>query len=183
MTDSSGLCPPGGDCETQARHFCPKVNSQDARAGGTDEGAHCHVDIGRAALVAVEAFPIRGQASHFPEHLQMSLLLLSLRARRHGRKQQDGITGGEVFVKGPGTGRVPSGQTCSVRRRWPGRHLAERSSRETGRLTNYFFCGEKVTHRAASQAQAPSVGLEWCLVLWWKSTLLTGNISEITVEK
>lgn len=59
-------------------------SSQDPRAGGTDEGAHCHVDIGRAALVAVEAFPIRGQASHLPEHLQMSLLLLSLRIRRHG---------------------------------------------------------------------------------------------------
>lgn len=68
-------------------------SSQYPGAGGTDEGAHCHVDIGRAALVAVEAFPIRGQASHFPEHLQMSLLLLSLRTRRHGRKQQSRITG------------------------------------------------------------------------------------------
>lgn len=64
----------------------PKGHSQDPGAGGTDEGAHCHVDIGRAALVAVEAFPIRGQASHFPEHLQMSLLLLTLRTRRHDRK-------------------------------------------------------------------------------------------------
>lgn len=60
-----------------------KRNSQDPRTGGTDEGTHCHVDIGRAALVAVEAFPIRGKASHFPEHLQMSLLLLSLRTRCH----------------------------------------------------------------------------------------------------
>lgn len=72
-------------------------SSQDAGAGGTNEGAHCHVDIGRAALVAVEAFPIRGKASHFPEHLQMGLLLLSLGTRRHDGEQRDGITGGEVW--------------------------------------------------------------------------------------
>lgn len=70
-----------------------KINLQDSGAGGADERAHCHVHIGRAALVAIEAFPIGGQASHFPEHLQMSLLLLSLRTRRHGRKQRAANSG------------------------------------------------------------------------------------------
>lgn len=105
MTDSGALPLPGGRCKPQRRRYGRKgKNSQDPRAGGADEGAHCHVDIGRAALVAVEAFPIRGQASHFPEHLQMSLLLLSLRARRHGGKQRAGTTGEEVRLKDPGQG-------------------------------------------------------------------------------
>lgn len=81
-------------------------------------------------MIAVEAFPIRGQASHFPEHLQMSLLLLSLRARCHGREQQAAITGEEVWSRDPGQGGCLSGQTCPrvTVGGGRGRHLAERSS-------------------------------------------------------
>lgn len=89
----------------------------------------------------------------------MSLLLLSLRARRHGRKQRAGITGEEVWSRDPGQGGC-LGADLSRATAVAGRHLAERSSEETGRLTNYFFCTEKVRHTAASHAQAPSVGLE-----------------------
>ena len=56
---------------------------QDPRAGGADERAHGHVGVGWAALVAVEASPIRGKAGHLPEHLQMRVLLFSFRTRRH----------------------------------------------------------------------------------------------------
>lgn len=61
---------------------------QDTGAGGADEGAVGHVGVGRAALVAVKALSVGGQTRHFPEHLQVFLLLLSLRTRRHGRSRK-----------------------------------------------------------------------------------------------
>lgn len=130
-----------------------KVNLQDPGAGSTDERAHCHVDIGRAALVAIEAFPIRGQASHFPEHLQMSLLLLSLRTRRHGRKQWAANSGDKCGKGEPGRGRVSSVWTRRVLVGWQSRHLAGRSTTETRRLTIYFFYKEKVIGAPVSGAQ------------------------------
>lgn len=40
------------------------ADAQDAGAGGADEGAHSHVGVGRAALLAVEAFPVGWPAGH-----------------------------------------------------------------------------------------------------------------------
>lgn len=60
-------------------------NSQDAGAGGTHEGAHRHVGVGRAALVTVKALSVSSQTRHFPQHLQVFLFLLSFRTRRHDK--------------------------------------------------------------------------------------------------
>lgn len=59
-------------------------NLQDAGAGGAHEGSHSHVGIGWAALVAVKALSVGRQTRHFSQHLQVFLLLFSLRTRRHG---------------------------------------------------------------------------------------------------
>ena len=151
-SDSGALSLPGGHGERHIRHFHPGCNSQDAGAGGADEGAHRHVDIGRAALVAVEAFPIRGQAGHLPEHLQMSLLLLSLRARRHGRTQRAENTRGvgKCWSRYPGKGGCLRGRLAAV----VTRHLLSER-------TDCFFYTEKVRSRAAPTPTAPPVGLEW----------------------
>lgn len=59
------------------------AHAQDARAGGADEGAHGHVGVGRAALLAVEAFPVGGLAGHLTQQLQVLLFLFALHTRRH----------------------------------------------------------------------------------------------------
>lgn len=156
--DSGAVSLPGGLREQDRQQYETEGNSQNPGAGGTNEGAHCHVDIGRAALVAVEAFPIRGQASHFPEHLQMSLLLLSLRARRHDQEQRVGITGGKKLGQGTG-GRagVPGGRLAAN----DGGGQADTLLRGlSGRLTNRFFCRETAVQRRAPVTAAPPAGLE-----------------------
>lgn len=59
------------------------INLQYSGTGGAHKRAHCHVGVGRAALIAIKAFPIRRQAGHLPKHLQVFLLLFSLGTRRH----------------------------------------------------------------------------------------------------
>lgn len=59
------------------------VYLQYARAGGADERPHRHVGIGWAALIAVKALSVGRQTRHFSQHLQVFLLLLSFRTRRH----------------------------------------------------------------------------------------------------
>uniref|UniRef100_A0A3Q2XYW0 Dynein axonemal assembly factor 1 n=1 Tax=Hippocampus comes TaxID=109280 RepID=A0A3Q2XYW0_HIPCM len=64
-------------------------NSQDARAGGTHEGAHRHVGVGRAALVTVKALSVSRQTRHFPQHLQDG----------GGEKKEHGKTSGPRMTK------------------------------------------------------------------------------------
>lgn len=79
-------------------------HSQTAGAGGTDEGADRHVHVGGAALVAVEALSVVREAGHVPQHLQVLLLLLPLRAGRHGRgAERGGRQGREPGGAAPGT--------------------------------------------------------------------------------
>lgn len=63
------------------------ADAQDAGAGGADEGAHGHVGVGRAPLLAVEAFPVGGPAGHLAQQLQVLLFLFALHARRHDGNQ------------------------------------------------------------------------------------------------
>lgn len=49
---------------------------QQARAGGADEGADGHVDVGRPSLAAVEARPVGLEGALFPKDPKIPLLLL-----------------------------------------------------------------------------------------------------------
>lgn len=63
------------------------ADAQDAGAGGADEGAHGHVGVGRAALLAVEAFPVGWPAGHLAQQLQVLLFLFALHTRGHDGNQ------------------------------------------------------------------------------------------------
>lgn len=71
--------------EERVRDAC--ADAQDAGAGGADEGAHGHVGVGRAALLAVEAFPVGGPTGHLAQQLQVLLFLFALHTRRHDGNQ------------------------------------------------------------------------------------------------
>ena len=91
-------------------------HSQAAGTGGTDEGADRHVHVGGAALVAVEALSVVREAGHVPQHLQVLLLLLPLRAGRHGcGAERGGRQGREPGGAAPGT-RGPTGRPGRGRR-------------------------------------------------------------------
>ena len=51
-------------------------------ASRADEGADGHVGVGRAALMAVEALPVKRPRHDFAQRLEILLVLLPLR-RRH----------------------------------------------------------------------------------------------------
>lgn len=128
----------GLHCEATKTSDKHRVNLQNPGAGGTDERAHCHVDIGRAPLVAVKTFPIRGEASHLPQHLQMGLLLLSLRAGRHRPKSSSGVEGGKAVSLSRGQGRCVQAGLAAEDGGGHGRRQADTALRcgETGGETD-----------------------------------------------
>jgi hypothetical protein len=80
----------------------PRPHSQAAGAGGAHERADRHVHVGGAALVAVETLAVVRQPRHVPQHLQVLLLLLPLRAGRHGRGSDRGGRQGREPAALPG---------------------------------------------------------------------------------
>lgn len=63
-----------------------KMHSQHARAGGAHERANCHVDVSRAPLTTVKAFPVARLRDELAQRLQVLLVLLSLGGRHRSRR-------------------------------------------------------------------------------------------------